>query len=505
MSTSPRNPKSNANLPISKSIIFNNYSIRNIIINHSNNDIFDINSKNPNNYYKYNNQISFSPSPINTIKTFLPNNIEQSNIVKNGTSFASYKNINRINCINIERIPCFRENIEIIPNLMPLSRNEKIKAKHPQDSVKKIKVNVSNNNGEKKLKNIIYNRILKTIKSSGLENHQITREISFPNNSMSKKKIRPKKTKIIYFEPKAKLNLEEFQFGKQIGKGTFGKIFSVKWIKNKKCYAMKKEILTNEEVVEKRKDTFRIIHNFIKNTGTTGLINLYGNLCLKDNNKNNINTKFNEINMANSKYIYYELMERAERDWDKEINIRSLYKLYYTEKELINIMTQLITTLSLLQKNHITHRDIKPQNILIIKGNYKLGDFGEIRVIKREGLIVQRVRGSELYMSPIIFHGLHLDLIQVRHNTYKSDVFSLGMCLFYAASLTYDGVDSIRELIDMKKIKVILFQFLSKNYSNKLIMFILSMLEVDENKRMNFIQLEKKLRIFTVKSNKKDC
>ena len=107
---------------------------------------------------------------------------------------------------------------------------------------------------------------------------------------------------------------------------------------------------------------------------------------------------------------------------------------------------------------------------------------------------MQRVRGSELYMSPILFHGLHLNLLQVRHNTYKSDVFSLGMCLFYASSLTYSGVDTIRELTDMKKIRTIVFQYLNKRYSNKLITFILSMLEIDESKRLNFIQLEKKLK-----------
>ena len=93
--------------------------------------------------------------------------------------------------------------------------------------------------------------------------------------------------------------------------------------------------------------------------------------------------------------------------------------------------------LSLMQKNHITHRDIKPQNVLILDGKYKLCDFGETRKLERNGLIVQRVRGSELYMSTILFQALHNNLIQVKHNTYKSDVFSLGMCLFYAASLTY--------------------------------------------------------------------
>ena len=206
-----------------------------------------------------------------------------------------------------------------------------------------------------------------------------------------------------------------------------------------------------------------------------------------------MNMKKNDFHLTYM-YLYYELMEKAEKDWNTEITSKNKMGIYYTEKEIINIMDQLISTLSLLEKNHITHRDIKPQNILISKGIYKLCDFGEIRVLERDGLIVQRVRGSELYMSPILFYGLHRNLIQVRHNTYKSDVFSLGMCLFYALSLTYSGVDSIREVTDMKIIKEILFKFLGKRYSSNLILFILSMLEVDEAKRDNFIQLEKRFR-----------
>ncbi len=96
-------------------------------------------------------------------------------------------------------------------------------------------------------------------------------------------------------------------------------------------------------------------------------------------------------------------------------------------------------------------------------------------------------------MSPILFKGLHNNLIQVKHNTYKSDVFSLGMCLFYAASLTYGGVDSIRELNDMNEIKKIIFNYLGNRYSEKLIFLILDMLEIDENKRQSFIQLEGKV------------
>ena len=302
------------------------------------------------------------------------------------------------------------------------------------------------------------------------------------NNILHKCQINPDnkgiyRQKYLLLEPKGIINLSEFQLVQQIGKGSFGKIYCVRWKKNNKLYALKKEILTEIETIQKRKEVRKIIHNFIKSTKCEGIINIYGNLLLKNN--------------FGLDYQYYELMEKAERDWDQEINVRSQYNLYYKESELLNILTQLISTLVLLQNNHITHRDIKPQNILIINGKYKLCDFGEIRVLKRSGLIVQRVRGSELYMSPILFQGLHSHLTQVKHNTYKSDVFSLGMCFFYAASLTYKGVDSIRELTYMNKIKEILFKFLEKRYSEKFILLILLMLEVNEEKRPDFIELEK--------------
>ena len=155
-------------------------------------------------------------------------------------------------------------------------------------------------------------------------------------------------------------------------------------------------------------------------------------------------------------------------------------------------MHQLISTLALLQKNHITHRDIKPQNILISNGVFKLSDFGEARTLKRSGVIISRVRGTELFMSPILFHGLRHRLSQVGHNTFKSDVFSLGFCFLLAASLTFNSLYSIREVNDIKVIEELLDKYLSGRYSKKIIEIILDMLQVDENLRPDFITLEKK-------------
>jgi serine/threonine protein kinase len=277
-------------------------------------------------------------------------------------------------------------------------------------------------------------------------------------------------------EPKENFKPREFIFIKILGEGTYGKIFLTQWKKNNKNYAIKKEIIKGSESLIKKREKTKIVTNFIKKTGSKGVIKIYGDLYKKKGNE----------------YYYYVLMEIAEKDWDKELFERKKKKLYYSENEIFIIMNQLIKTLSLLQKNHITHRDIKPQNILISNGIYKISDFGEARTLVREGVIVARVRGTELYMSPTLFNGLGMKLVQVSHNTFKSDVFSLGMCIFFAASLTLSSIYSIRELSDIKLIKKQLIKYLSGRYSYQLINIVNEMLQIDENYRPDFITLEKK-------------
>ena len=275
-------------------------------------------------------------------------------------------------------------------------------------------------------------------------------------------------------EPSERINLTEFKVVKEIGQGTFGKIYKVIWLINNKIYALKKEILKDMEGVKVRQHRNETIRNFIKRTNCKGIVNLYGNLLIQNGYE----------------FHYYELMELCQRDFEQEIKLRSINFNYYSEQELYSIMYQLITTLSFLQKNHITHRDIKPQNILISNGIYKLCDFGDIRFMQREGIVVQRVRGSELYMSPILFNGLRTKQLQVRHNTYKSDVFSLGMCFLLAACLSYDGLVEIRELADMNQKLFIINKYLSRRYSQKLIRVMGLMLETEEANRPDFISLE---------------
>jgi hypothetical protein len=274
--------------------------------------------------------------------------------------------------------------------------------------------------------------------------------------------------------PSEKLNLNEFELLGEIGKGSFGKIYKVRWKVNQKLFALKNELVDDMEGINTRLSRGKAMRDFVQSTGCTGVVNIYGYHLIRQGNE----------------YHYFELMDLCDTDFEKQIKMRANYLSYFTEAELNNIMKQLISTLSFLQKRHITHRDIKPQNILIANGQYKLCDFGDIRVMQRDGLVVQRIRGSELYMSPILFNALRQGVQTIQHNTYKSDVFSLGMCLFYAACLSFNGPVEIREVVNMNIKQQILNKYLGTRYSQKFIKFLYLMLLTNEDDRPDFVLLE---------------
>ena len=177
---------------------------------------------------------------------------------------------------------------------------------------------------------------------------------------------------------------------------------------------------------------------------------------------------------------------------------RKKTKRYYTEEELIIILKNLIYTFAELQRNNISHRDIKPQNILLCKDNsLKIADFGEAKEARNRNnidTIRQTIRGTELYMSPILFDSLKTKKRKgkyILHNSYKSDVFSLGFCILLAATLKVDSLYVIREIKDMIILSNEIHKFLKKRYSEKLINVIISMLEIEEKNRFDFIELEK--------------
>ena len=285
-----------------------------------------------------------------------------------------------------------------------------------------------------------------------------------------------------------RFDLRKFTIEKQIGDGSYGTIFSVFNNKSKKKYAMKKLIANNINASETFLREFEIAHN----------------------NRHPLILDIKGINLKcfdQTTYVLYVLMDLAEKDWEMEIINRQITKNYYNEKELILILKQLSNTLYFLQKErNVAHRDIKLENILIFKNEsehinkygkflYKLCDFGEAKnYTKYISNKHKTLRGTELYMSPLLYNGLINEEAYVDHNAYKSDVFSLGCCIIIAAVLNFDIIKEIRELKEQNNISTFLKKQLYPKYSEKFIDILLKMINFNEDERIDFIKLEELIK-----------
>ena len=94
-------------------------------------------------------------------------------------------------------------------------------------------------------------------------------------------------------------------------------------------------------------------------------------------------------------------------------------------------------------------------------------------------------------MSPLLFNGLRTGQIDIKHNLFKSDVYSLGLCILYAAVTNNKPLYEIRKYVEMGGVKKYLEKLLRGKYSQKFLSLLVSMLEIHEKNRPDFIELEK--------------
>ncbi len=119
---------------------------------------------------------------------------------------------------------------------------------------------------------------------------------------------------------------------------------------------------------------------------------------------------------------YYMILEYAAGDTLREL-IARIGPI--PEKRAVNILSQILSALSLAHSHGVIHRDIKPTNIVVgANDQVKILDFGIARLIGDKGLTKtgQNV-GTVYYMSPE----------QVRAEKDldgRSDIFSLGVTFF---------------------------------------------------------------------------
>ena len=93
-------------------------------------------------------------------------------------------------------------------------------------------------------------------------------------------------------------------------------------------------------------------------------------------------------------------------------------------REALYFTTQIIRALGHAHSRGIIHRDIKPQNIMVLRdGSVKVADFGIARVMSAaQATMTQEALGSVHYISPEQARGSHIDA--------RADIYSAGVVLY---------------------------------------------------------------------------
>lgn len=141
---------------------------------------------------------------------------------------------------------------------------------------------------------------------------------------------------------------------------------------------------------------------------------------------------------------YFIVMEYVEG-----VTLKSLIKRRgsLTLTEVIDIMLQLTSGIACAHESFIIHRDIKPQNVLILDdGRVKITDFGIAMALNSNELTqTNSVMGSVHYLPPEQANGTG--------STIKSDIYSLGILMFelLTGKLPFKGENAVEIAIKHMK------------------------------------------------------
>ncbi|MXQ94360.1 hypothetical protein E5288_WYG001209 [Bos mutus] len=176
-----------------------------------------------------------------------------------------------------------------------------------------------------------------------------------------------------------RVNLDHFQILRAIGKGSFGKVCIVQKRDTEKMYAMK--YMNKQQCIERDevRNVFRELE-ILQEIEHVFLVNLWYSFQDEED-------MFMVVDLLLGGDLRYHLQQNVQFSEDT-------VRLYVCEMAL---------ALDYLRGQHIIHRDVKPDNILLDeRGHAHLTDFNIATIIK-DGERATALAGTKPYMAPEIF------------------------------------------------------------------------------------------------------
>ncbi|KAM7065478.1 serine/threonine-protein kinase Nek5 isoform 3-T3 [Acridotheres tristis] len=236
--------------------------------------------------------------------------------------------------------------------------------------------------------------------------------------------------------------MDKYAIIKQIGEGSFGKIFLAKGKMDNEPCVIKEINLTKMPVKEKEASEKEVI-------------------LLAKMKHANIVTFYASLQEKNKLYIVMEYCDGG--DLMKRINMQ--HGVLFDEDQILSWFVQISLGLKHIHDKKILHRDVKAQNVFLSNNGKvaKLGDFGIARQLNSTTEFAHTCVGTPYYLSP--------EICENRPYNNKTDIWSLGCVLYELCALKhpFQG-NSLHELV--LKICRGRFQPVSPNYSYDLRMLI---------------------------------
>ena len=282
---------------------------------------------------------------------------------------------------------------------------------------------------------------------------------------MSKIEINKVKNRFLPFSESVAKGLEpepkitDFTIKKELGSGSFGRVYLVTHNKTKAEYAIKAIDKRDKSNIEEKPYFIREIEVMYK-IHHINVVKLYGHF--EDNN-----------------YIYF-IMEYISKG--------NVYNLIPQDKKkrlssqiVASLIKDLISAVYFLHNMSppIIHRDIKPENVLLAEGMVaKLTDFGWSNYME-EDVKRNTVCGTPIYLAP--------EIIKEEGHDEKVDIWCIGVLLFelITASVPFPGNDFETLKSNILKLKIAWPRDINTDAKN----LIMKILKLDPNARISLTDM----------------